>query len=65
MNIATKSLAAKDAITQLKAGHVKVNGLFAEYDTALLIADNCTELTVPAQIEEEIFYRWTSSNSAH
>lgn len=62
--LSPKSLVAKDAITQLKPDHLKVSGLSAEYDTAL-VADICTELTVPAQIEEEIFYRWTSSNSAH
>jgi len=69
MSIATratpspKTLAAKDAITQLKADHAKVSGLFAEYEKArstakkkALVASICTELSVHAQIEEEIFY---------
>ena len=58
-----KTLASKDAITQLRADHVKVSRLFAEYEKArttarkkALVADICTELTVHAQIEEEIFY---------
>ena len=58
-----KTLPAKDAITQLKADHVKVSGLFAEYEKArstarkkALVAEICTELSVHAQIEEEIFY---------
>jgi len=61
--LATKTPAAKDAITQLKADHVKVSGLFAEYAKArstakkkALVADICAELSVHAQIEEEIFY---------
>ena len=61
--LATKTPAAKDAITQLKADHVKVSGLFAEYGKArsaakkkALVADICAELSVHAQIEEEIFY---------
>jgi len=61
--LATKTPAAKDAITQLKADHVKVSGLFAEYGKArstakkkALVADICSELSVHAQIEEEIFY---------
>src|SRR5580765_2657982 len=55
--------AAKNAITQLKADHAKVSGLFAEYEKArstakkkALVADICTELSVHAQVEEEIFY---------
>jgi hypothetical protein len=55
--LSPKSLAAKDAMTQLKAGHVKVRGQVAPYDKARSAAHS--------QIEEEIFYRWTSSNSAH
>jgi len=61
--LATKTPAAKDAITQLKADHVKVSGLFAEYEKArsparkkALVADICAELSVHTQIEEEIFY---------
>ena len=69
MSTATKATnssrtpAAKDAIAQLKADHVKVSGLFAEYEKSrstakkkALVADICTELSVHAQIEEEIFY---------
>ena len=59
----SKTPAAKDAITQLKADHAKDSGLFTEYDKArsttrkkALVADICTELSVHAQIEEEIFY---------
>ena len=54
--LATKTPAAKDAITQLKADHVKVSGLFAEYAKArstakkkALVADICAELSVHAQ----------------
>ena len=61
--IATKTPAAMDAITLLKADHAKVSGLFAEYEKArstakkkALVADICAELSVHAQIEEEIFY---------
>lgn len=60
---ARKTPAAKDAIAQLKADHAKVSGLFAEYGKArstsrkkALVASICTELSVHAQIEEEIFY---------
>jgi len=60
---AVKAAAAKDAITQLKADHAKVSGLFAEYEKArsaakkkALVADICAELSVHARIEEEIFY---------
>ena len=59
----SKTPAAKDAIAQLKADHVKVSGLFAEYEKSrstakkkALVADICTELSVHAQIEEELFY---------
>jgi len=57
------SLAAKDAIAQLTAEHVKVSGLFAGYEQArspaekkALVADICKELSVRVQIEEAIFY---------
>lgn len=53
----------KDAIAMLKADHVAVGHLFAEYDKTrstakkkALVADICNELSVHAQIEEEIFY---------
>ncbi len=55
--------AAKDAIALLKADHTAVSGLFADYEKTnssskkkALVAEICTELTVHAQIEEEIFY---------
>lgn len=55
--------AAKDAITLLKADHATVSGLFDEYEKAntnkkrkAIVAELCTELSVHAQIEEEIFY---------
>ena len=58
-----KSAAAKDAIALLKADHEVVSGLFAEYEKTnssnkkkALVAEICTELSVHAQIEEEIFY---------
>lgn len=55
--------APKDAIALLRADHRKVSGLFADYEKTnsskkkkALVAEICTELTVHAQIEEEIFY---------
>lgn len=55
--------AAKDAIAMLKADHGTVSGLFADYEKTnsiskkkALVAEICTELSVHAQIEEEIFY---------
>ena len=55
--------AAKDAIALLKADHETVSGLFADYEKTnasskkkALVAEICTELSVHAQIEEEIFY---------
>jgi hemerythrin superfamily protein len=52
-----------DAIALLRADHKKVSGLFDAYEKArstskkaALVAEICTELTVHAQIEEEIFY---------
>lgn len=52
-----------DAIALLKADHEKVSELFSAYDKAdskakkkSLVDEICTELTVHAQIEEEIFY---------
>jgi hemerythrin superfamily protein len=52
-----------DAIALLKADHEKVSELFSEYEKAdsktkkkSLVDEICTELTVHAQIEEEIFY---------
>lgn len=55
--------AAKDAIALLRADHGMVSGLFADYEKTnsrnkkkALVAEICTELSVHAQIEEEIFY---------
>lgn len=54
---------AKDAIALLRADHGTVSGLFAEYEKTdsskkkkALVAEICAELSVHAQIEEEIFY---------
>lgn len=54
---------AQDATALLRADHKLVSGLFADYEKArstsrkkLLVAKICTELTVHAQAEEEIFY---------
>jgi hemerythrin superfamily protein len=57
-------MAQQDAIALLDADHLHVEQLFAEYQTAgddrerkRRLADQiCGELTVHAQIEEEIFY---------
>lgn len=53
----------KEAITLLRADHKLVSGLFEEYEKTRsnskkknLVAQICTELSVHAQIEEEIFY---------
>ena len=66
VTLAKKSAAkavAVDAIAMLKADHKKVSGLFAEFEMARsattkkrLVAMICTELSVHAQVEEEIFY---------
>jgi hypothetical protein len=52
-----------DAIALLKADHRKVEGLFAKFEKARnagtkqsLATEICTELTIHAMIEEEIFY---------
>ena len=52
-----------DAIALLKADHRKVEDLFEKYESAktesvkkTLATQICTELTVHATIEEEIFY---------
>jgi len=54
---------AREATALLRADHKLVSGLFAEYDKArsaarkkLLVSRICTELSVHAQVEEEIFY---------
>ena len=61
---AVKQLAkAQDAIALLRADHKLVSELFDEYEKSRstskkqqLVAKICTELTVHAQVEEEIFY---------
>lgn len=52
-----------EAIALLRADHKAVDALFAEYEKArapskkkMLVAKICTELSVHAQVEEEIFY---------
>jgi len=54
---------AKDATALLRADHKQVNDLFEEYESArtntrkkALVAEICKELSIHAQIEEEIFY---------
>jgi hemerythrin superfamily protein len=54
---------AQEAITLLKADHKLVSMLFEQYETAksstkkkAIVSQICTELTVHAQLEEEIFY---------
>ena len=53
----------QDATNLLRADHKLVNDLFAEYEKAhsankkkQLVAQICSELSVHAQVEEEIFY---------
>ena len=54
---------AKDATALLKADHKLVSDLFDEYESTratrkkmLLVSQICKELTLHAQVEEEIFY---------
>lgn len=54
---------AKDATVILKADHKLVDGLFKEYESTTsakkkkeLVEKICKELTIHAQVEEEIFY---------
>lgn len=58
-----RKAASKDATALLKEDHKRVAGLFEEFEKAssdtrkmALVAQICQELTVHAQIEEEIFY---------
>ena len=58
-----KKAAPKDAIAMLKADHKKVSGLFAEFEKARaattkkrLVSTICHELSLHAQVEEEVFY---------
>lgn len=55
--------AQKDAIALLKADHMAMSEMFAEYEKTrstpkkkVLVAEICTSLSVHIQIEEEIFY---------
>lgn len=59
----TKTKKAQDATALLRADHKAVDELFEQFESArspnkkkALVAQICTELTVHAQIEEEIFY---------
>lgn len=54
---------AQEAIALLKADHKLVSMLFEQYETAksstkkkAIVSQICSELTVHAQLEEEIFY---------
>lgn len=54
---------ARDATALLRADHKHVSELFSEYEKARsparkkeLVAQICTELSVHAQVEEELFY---------
>jgi hemerythrin superfamily protein len=60
---ARKTPPATDATVLLRADHKRVSDLFEQYETTRsqakkksLVASICTELTVHAQVEEEIFY---------
>jgi hemerythrin superfamily protein len=64
-SMTTKKTAGKpkDAISLLKADHKAVDALFADFEKTrsaarkkALVQKICTELSVHAQIEEEIFY---------
>jgi hemerythrin superfamily protein len=59
----TKSHKSQEATALLRADHKLVDGLFEEYENArtvtqkrALVQKICQELTIHAQIEEEIFY---------
>lgn len=60
---ARKASAQPDATALLKADHQRVAGLFEDFEKATtkarkasIVASICQELTVHAQLEEEIFY---------
>ena len=62
-----KKKKSPDAIALLKADHRKVEGLFKKFDRAkddtakkALAEEICTELSIHASIEEEIFYPATA-----
>lgn len=59
----TEASTAQDATALLRADHKRVSELFASYEKSRsvatkkqLVAQICTELSVHAQVEEEIFY---------
>ena len=59
----SSSKASQDAIALLRSDHQEVSGLFSQFEKSRtakrkeeLATKICTELTVHAQIEEEIFY---------
>jgi len=61
--MAERKTKTMDAVALLKADHRKVEDLFAKFESArgadrkrALATEICTELTVHATIEEEIFY---------
>jgi len=63
MTTSTKATTTKTATAMLRADHKHVSALFEEYEKARaatkkkdLVAQICSELTIHAQIEEEIFY---------
>lgn len=70
MDTATKKMSkpitapkAQDATALLRADHKLVSGLFTDYEATKsiakkkqLVAQICTELSVHAQVEEEVFY---------
>ncbi len=54
---------AQEATALLRADHMRVSALFAEYEKTrssakkkMLVSKICTELTIHARVEEEIFY---------
>lgn len=58
-----RSAKTPDAVALLRADHKRVSALFAEYEGTRsavkkknIVSQLCTELTVHAQVEEEIFY---------
>ena len=71
MTRSTRSGARSVAIELLEADHRKVEALFEQYEDAKegddedkqSIAEQiCNELTIHAQVEEEIFYPWLREN---
>ena len=60
---ARHQMKVRSALTLLRAGHKLISGLFVEYGKArlnarkmYLVSRICSELTVHAQVKEEIFY---------